>query len=254
MCATGPDCISVDEDIDLARAKEISDRYNVTIAGNIPLTTVMLYGNQQDNVKCVVELLDGVPHKNLIVSSGCDMPCDVPIQNAVSCGRVSWAPADRVWRWGPPRSWDISRPRTSPGSADPSHDRQERQRPGSPLGAARSLPFRAVLVGEYRLKTVNVERLYGRTLSASPGSLSRERRRHSRYQLCGIGTGPAKDCLRQRQYVAIATLQVQTRPPPSPTPQEPAAGVRGAGTASPGRRSRESRGPSVRTIGTPDCW
>lgn len=131
---------------------------------------------------------------------------------------------------------------------------RERQRPGSPLGAARSLPFRAVLVGEYRLETVNVERLYGRTLSASPGSLSRERRRHSRYQLYGISTGPAKDCLRRRQYVQIAALQVQTRPPPSPAPQEPAAGVRGAGTASPGRRSRESRGPSVRTRGTPDCW
>ena len=57
MCQTGPDSISIDENIDLASAKEVTDRYNITIGGNIPLTTHMLLGSQPDNMKFVVDLL-----------------------------------------------------------------------------------------------------------------------------------------------------------------------------------------------------
>jgi uroporphyrinogen decarboxylase len=85
MCKTGPDGISIDENIDMATAKEITDKHNVTIAGNIPLARVMLFGNQQDNMKAVIELLDSVDHFNLIISPGCDMPYDTPIENAVAC-------------------------------------------------------------------------------------------------------------------------------------------------------------------------
>ena len=45
MCQTGPDSISVDENVNLLAAKEICDRYNVAIGGNMPLTSVMLLGN-----------------------------------------------------------------------------------------------------------------------------------------------------------------------------------------------------------------
>jgi len=84
MCHTKPDCISVDENVDIIKAKDTTDKYNITIAGNIPLTTVMLHGNQQDNIKCVVDLLDGIEHHNFILSPGCDMPYDVPIENTVA--------------------------------------------------------------------------------------------------------------------------------------------------------------------------
>jgi uroporphyrinogen decarboxylase len=89
MCQTGPDSISVDENIDLTAAKRITDQYNVTIGGNIPLTTRMLLGTQQDNMKFVVELLDkmGVEHgkapRNFILAPGCDMPYDTPTENVV---------------------------------------------------------------------------------------------------------------------------------------------------------------------------
>jgi len=93
MCQTGPDSISIDENIDLAGAKEITDRYDITIGGNIPLTTAMLLGTQQDNMKFVVDLLDRISPKaddgtpgiarNFILAPGCDMPYDVPIENAV---------------------------------------------------------------------------------------------------------------------------------------------------------------------------
>jgi uroporphyrinogen decarboxylase len=86
MCQTAPDSISVDENINLVAAKEITDRYNITIGGNIPLTTRMLLGTQQDNMKFVVDLLDqlggGIP-QNFILAPGCDMPYDTPTENTV---------------------------------------------------------------------------------------------------------------------------------------------------------------------------
>lgn len=85
MCKTGPDAISIDENINMAEAKKVTDQYNVTIAGNIPLASIMLFGNQQDNMKVVIDELDSVDHHNLIVSPGCDMPYDTPIENTVAC-------------------------------------------------------------------------------------------------------------------------------------------------------------------------
>lgn len=90
MCQTGPDSISVDENVDMLKAKEITDRYNVAIGGNIPLTTVMLHGSQQDNMKYVVDLIDAVPDKrNLIVAPGCDMPYDVPVENGIGVAQAA---------------------------------------------------------------------------------------------------------------------------------------------------------------------
>jgi len=83
MCKTGPDSISVDENIDLPVVKLITDRYNITIGGNIPLTTRMLLGTQQDNMKFVVDLLEQIDTHNFILAPGCDMPYDVPIENTV---------------------------------------------------------------------------------------------------------------------------------------------------------------------------
>jgi len=83
MCLTSPDSISVDENIDLEAAKQITDRFNITIGGNIPLTTRMLLGSQQDNMKYVVDLLEKITPQNFVLSPGCDMPYDVPVQNTI---------------------------------------------------------------------------------------------------------------------------------------------------------------------------
>lgn len=94
MCRTRPDAVAVDENVDMIRAKKITDSYNVVLGGNIPLTTVMLYGNQQDNMKYTVDLLDSIEeaglsiHKNLIVAPGCDMPYDTPPQNSVAVAQA----------------------------------------------------------------------------------------------------------------------------------------------------------------------
>ncbi|UYO63563.1 uroporphyrinogen decarboxylase [Acetobacterium wieringae] len=84
MCRTNPDGISIDENVNIYEAKKITDHYNITIGGNIPLTTTLLFGNQQDNMKYIVDMLDNIDHHNLIVSPGCDMPYNVPIDNTVA--------------------------------------------------------------------------------------------------------------------------------------------------------------------------
>ncbi len=84
MCKTKPDSISVDENVSLKDAKVITDAYKITIGGNIPLTSVMLFGNQQDNMKSVVELIDSVSKEYLIISPGCDMPYDIPFENTIA--------------------------------------------------------------------------------------------------------------------------------------------------------------------------
>ena len=90
MCRTNPDSISVDENVNLLAAKAICDKYNVVIGGNIPLTTIMLLGTQQDNMKFAVDLLDSVKvKKNFILAPGCDMPYDVPIENTIGVAQAA---------------------------------------------------------------------------------------------------------------------------------------------------------------------
>ncbi len=86
MCKTKPDGISVDENVNMHTAKDICDKYSVSIGGNIPLTTTMLHGTQQDNMKFCVDLIDSFEDKTgLIVASGCDMPFGVPFENTIGC-------------------------------------------------------------------------------------------------------------------------------------------------------------------------
>ncbi|MHA1674375.1 MAG: uroporphyrinogen decarboxylase family protein [Promethearchaeota archaeon] len=83
MCHTHPDSIFVDENVDLGSAKTITDQYNIIIGGNIPLTSTMLHGTQQDNMSYVIKFLDSLDHQNLILAPGCDMPYDVPPENVI---------------------------------------------------------------------------------------------------------------------------------------------------------------------------
>ena len=92
MCQTGPDSISVDENINMLTAKQITDRYNIAIGGNIPLTSVMLLGTQQDSMKFVIELLEKIDHHNFILAPGCDMPYDIPADNVVGAVQAAREP------------------------------------------------------------------------------------------------------------------------------------------------------------------
>ena len=85
MCQTGPDSLSIDENVDMPKAKKITDQHNIAIGGNIPLTSIMLFGNQQDNMKFTVDLIDSFDSvRNLLIAPGCDMPYQIPIENTIA--------------------------------------------------------------------------------------------------------------------------------------------------------------------------
>jgi len=88
MCQTGPDSVSIDENVVMKEAKVITDKYDIIIGGNIPLTTLMLHGTQQENMKYVVDMLEEVSNKNLIIAPGCDMPYAVPAENAIGVAQA----------------------------------------------------------------------------------------------------------------------------------------------------------------------
>ncbi|WP_372995224.1 uroporphyrinogen decarboxylase family protein [Lutispora sp.] len=51
MCQTEPDGIAFDENVDLAFAKETASKYKVSFGGNMPLTTIMLFGSPVENIE-----------------------------------------------------------------------------------------------------------------------------------------------------------------------------------------------------------
>lgn len=90
MCLTGCDSISVDENVDLVAAKEICDKHNVVLGGNLPLTTVMLHGSQQDNMKGAIDLIDSLPSTdNYILAPGCDLPYETPPENVIAAEQAA---------------------------------------------------------------------------------------------------------------------------------------------------------------------
>lgn len=81
MCKSRPDNISIDENVDLAYAKEICQRYNVSLGGNIKLTVTMLFGTPLDNIREAENLIQIGGKKGYILSPGCDIPFDTPPEN-----------------------------------------------------------------------------------------------------------------------------------------------------------------------------
>lgn len=84
MCQTETDGIAFDENVDLAYAKEIATRYKVSFGGNLPLTTVMMFGSPLENVEEARRELEIGQGTGFILSPGCDIPYDTPINNLVA--------------------------------------------------------------------------------------------------------------------------------------------------------------------------
>ena len=88
MCKTNPDCVSIDENINIADAKKLTDKYNIVISGNIPLTTTLLLGTQHDNQKYAIDLVEKFGNGNFILAPGCDLPYDTPHENIIGIGQA----------------------------------------------------------------------------------------------------------------------------------------------------------------------
>lgn len=81
MCKCKPDGISIDENVDLAYAKDICTKYGVALGGNIKLTVTMLFGTPTDNINDAKNCMQIGGTKGFILSPGCDMPFDTPVDN-----------------------------------------------------------------------------------------------------------------------------------------------------------------------------
>ena len=82
MCQDKPDGIAFDENVNLAFARELASKYKLSIGGNLPLTTVMLFGSPVENIneaKAQIKIAGGEP--GYILSPGCDIPFDTPLDN-----------------------------------------------------------------------------------------------------------------------------------------------------------------------------
>ncbi len=88
MAQSGPDCLSIDENIDIAEAKKVTEKHGILISGNMQLTVTMLLGNQKDNQKAAIELMDKMGNRGFILAPGCDMPFGVPVENIVGIGQA----------------------------------------------------------------------------------------------------------------------------------------------------------------------
>ena len=81
MCATGVASISLDAPVDLAA---IAPRVpsEIVVSGNIDPVTVMVDGTPEEVSRTVRDLLEKMrPYPNYVLSTGCDLSPDTPIEN-----------------------------------------------------------------------------------------------------------------------------------------------------------------------------
>lgn len=86
LCQTNTDGIAFDENVDLANAKEIAVKNHIAYGGNLPLTSVMLFGSPMDNALEAQKQIDLAGGPGYILSPGCDIAFDTPVENIVAIG------------------------------------------------------------------------------------------------------------------------------------------------------------------------
>jgi MtaA/CmuA family methyltransferase len=89
MCKTGPDNISIDENIPLDYVRNICRNYGTSFGGNLQLTLVMLMGTPEDCQRNAVDCMDIAGNTGFILAPGCDLPMKTPIANIQAVGQVT---------------------------------------------------------------------------------------------------------------------------------------------------------------------
>ncbi len=84
MCKTGPDNVSIDENIPLDYVRDICKRYGISFGGNLQLTLVLLMGTEVDCQKHAMECMDTAGDIGYVLAPGCDLPMKTPIENIKS--------------------------------------------------------------------------------------------------------------------------------------------------------------------------
>jgi uroporphyrinogen decarboxylase len=81
MVKTTADCISVDEQIDMANLRKLCAAEDKSFGGNIKLTAVLLLGDEDDAKMETLDIMQKSGTKGFILAPGCDLPYAVPVKN-----------------------------------------------------------------------------------------------------------------------------------------------------------------------------
>ncbi len=88
MCLCGPDNISFDENIPLQYVLDIASEHEISLGGNLKLTTILLNGTPEMCKQHVLESMEEGGTKGYIVSPGCDLPYSTPPENLQAAAEV----------------------------------------------------------------------------------------------------------------------------------------------------------------------
>lgn len=88
MCESGPDNVSVDENISLQTIKDICLENTTSFGGNLQLTTVLLLGTSVDAQTNAIDCLETGGDKGFILAPGCDLPFSTPQANLAAIADI----------------------------------------------------------------------------------------------------------------------------------------------------------------------
>jgi MtaA/CmuA family methyltransferase len=95
MCKTGPDNISIDENIPLDYVRDTCKKYGISFGGNLQLTLVLLMGSPEDCQKHALECIDTAGETGFVLAPGCDLPKNTPIENVKAISELIHDPYTR---------------------------------------------------------------------------------------------------------------------------------------------------------------
>ncbi|NLF40704.1 uroporphyrinogen decarboxylase, partial [bacterium] len=88
MCKTGPDNISIDENIQLSYVRDVCRQHGISFGGNMQLTVVLLFGTKEDCLRNALDCLRVGWTTGFILSPGCDLPYATPVDNLVAVAEL----------------------------------------------------------------------------------------------------------------------------------------------------------------------
>lgn len=89
MMQCNPHGIAFDEQIDMAMARKLADKYGVAIEGNLHHTATLLFGNPVESVADAKKSISLGGGRGFILSPGCDLTFDIPAYNLEAIGRYA---------------------------------------------------------------------------------------------------------------------------------------------------------------------
>ena len=106
MCATRPDNISIDENIQLAYVRDVCRSKGVSFGGNMQLTVVLLFGTKDDCLRNAMDCMTVGGTQGFILAPGCDIPFATPPANIEAVAKLVHDPYEQ----------DVARTLTTQGS------------------------------------------------------------------------------------------------------------------------------------------